>query len=67
MMDYLAHMPAKDAVFFGFMGFFLWTTICSQCVINAETKRKKQLWAIMLYMAVWTLLVIHLQSQGMHL
>lgn len=67
MIDYLMHLPPKTAAFFGFMAFFLWTTVCSQCVINAGTKREKQIWAIMLYMAVWTLLVIHLQTQGMHL
>lgn len=60
-------IPAKTAAFFGFMAFFLWTTICSQQVINATSRGAKQAWALMLYTAVWTLLCIHLLSQGFHL
>ncbi len=60
-------VPPKTAAFFGFMAFFLWTTICSQQVINATSRGAKQTWALMLYVAVWTLLCIHLLSQGFHL
>lgn len=67
LIELARQIPAKTAAFFGFMGFFLWTTICSQCVINAQTRAAKQVWALMLYVAVWVLLVIHLQAQGLHL
>lgn len=67
LVELARQIPAKTAAFFGFLLFFLWTTICSQCVINAQTRAAKQVWALMLYVAVWVLLVIHLQAQGLHL
>jgi hypothetical protein len=66
MLDTLKTIPTQHLLFFGFMSFFLWTTICCQCLINAQTRAGKQVWALMLFTATWTLLVIHVQSMGLY-
>jgi Na+/proline symporter len=66
MLDALRTIPSQQLLFFSFLLAFLWTTMCSQCVINATTRAAKQVWALMLYVAVWALLVVFLLGMGLY-